>query len=283
MEDKNPEYPGPDEEFISETAEQVLDSILYDSNLYVVGVGGCGCNSVEYITGQEMDSVKTIAINTDERVLDDLEADKQMLIGKELTDGKGANGDIDVGRRAAEQSEEQILRAIDDADIVVLAAGVGGGTGGGASQVIADLARRNGKMVVTYAVMPFTAEKTRYNVAEDVLGDISQQSHATTVFENDETLVRSDEKPEDAFGIADRMLHRLVKKLRMSYVREFFEEIGLDAMGLSETVTEFDEEQEKERPQEEPAVLEALKYVSEEEGEEQEEPMLDNTLESYTP
>ncbi len=281
MEDKNPEYPGPDEEFISETAEQVLDSLLYDANIFVVGVGGCGCNAVEYITDQEMESVKTIAINTDERVLGSLNADKQMLIGKEVTDGKGANGDPSVGRRAAEQSEGQILKAIDDADMIVLVAGVGGGTGGGASKVIADIARRNGKMVVTYAVMPFTVEKTRYEVAENTLENISQRSHATTVFENDETLVRSDEKASDGFGMADRMLHRLVKKLKMSYIREFFEEIGLDAVGLSESVADFEEEEKEKKPQDLP-VLEALKYVSESD-EEKKEPKLDNTLESYTP
>ena len=159
MEEKSPEYPKSEEKFVSETAEEILDSLLYKSNLYVVGVGGCGCNTIEYIAEKDIDSVKTVAINTDEKVLGELDADRQMLIGKELTDGNGAKGDPTIGKRAAEQSEEQILKTIDDADLVVVVAGMGGGTGSGASEVIADLARRNGKMVVTYAVMPFPQKR----------------------------------------------------------------------------------------------------------------------------
>ncbi|MEF8832789.1 MAG: hypothetical protein V5A66_04635 [Candidatus Thermoplasmatota archaeon] len=276
MEENSPEYPKSEEEFVSETAEEILDSLLYESNLYVVGVGGCGCNTVEYIAEKDVDSVKTVAINTDERVLGDLNADRQMLIGKELTDGNGAKGDPSIGKRAAEQSEGQILKTIDDADMVVVVAGMGGGTGSGASEVIADLAKRNGKMVVTYAVMPFSAEKERYEKAESALEEVSELSNATTVFENDKTLVQSEETLEDAFEMADKMLYRLVKKLKMDYIQEFFDEIGLDAMGLSENVP--DAEQGSEKEVNEPAVLEAIKYVDDEE-----EQPLDGKLESYTP
>lgn len=268
-----------EEEFVSNTAEEILDSLLYESNLYVVGVGGCGCNTVEYITEKDLDSVKTVAINTDDKVLDDQEADRKMLIGKDLTDGNGANGDRCVGKRAAEQSEEQILKTIDDADMIVIVAGMGGGTGSGASEVIADLAKRNGKMVVTYAVMPFSIEKERYDRAQSSLEDVSRLSNATTVFENDEALVHGDESPKEAFKMADRMLYRLVEKLKMDYIQEFFDEIGLDAMGLSESVSETEQESEE---IEEPPVLEALKYVGENKDKE-EGPSLDNKLESFTP
>jgi len=277
MEEKSPEYPKSEEEFVSDTAEEILDSLLYESNLYVVGVGGCGCNTVEYIAEKDVDSVKTVAINTDEKVLGKSDADRQMLIGKELTDGNGAEGDPSIGKRAAEQSEGQILKTIDDADMIVVVAGMGGGTGSGASEVIADLARRNGKMVVTYAVMPFSAEKERYKKAESALESVSELSNATTVFENDKTLVHSDESPEDAFEMADKMLYRLVEKLKMDYIQEFFDEIGLDAMGLSESVP--DAEQESEKEVQEPAVLEAIKYVDEK----KEDQTLEGKLESYTP
>ncbi len=278
MEEKSPEYPKSEEEFVSDTAEEILDSLLYESNLYVVGVGGCGCNTVEYIAKQDVDSVKTVAINTDEKVLGELNADRQMLIGKELTDGNGAKGDPSIGKRAAEQSEGQILKTIEDADMIVIVAGMGGGTGSGASEVIADLAKRNGKMVVTYAVMPFSAETERYGKAESALENISELSNATTVFENDKTLVHSDESPKDAFEMADRMLYRLVEKLKMDYIQEFFDEIGLDAMGLSQSVSEVESEKEKKIQQ--PPVLEAIKYVDENKEEEQ---PLDGKLENYTP
>lgn len=278
MEEKSPEYPMSEEEFVSETAEEILDSLLYESDLYVVGVGGCGCNTVEYITEKDVDSVKTVAINTDERVLGDLEADRQMLIGKDVTDGNGAEGDPALGKRAAEQSEGQILKTIDDADMIVIVAGMGGGTGSGASEVIADLAKRNGKMVVTYAVMPFSMEKERYEKAQSSLENVSELSNATTVFENDEALVHGDETPEEAFKMADRMLYRLVEKLKMDYIQEFFDEIGLDAMNLSENVSEAEAEKEAEQP----PVLEALQYVGENKQKE-EGPSLDNKLESFTP
>lgn len=278
MEEKSPEYPTSEEEFVSETAEEILDSLLYESNLYVVGVGGCGCNTVEYITEKDVDSVKTVAINTDERVLGDLEADRQMLIGKDVTDGNGAEGDPSLGKRAAEQSEGQILKTIEDADMVVIVAGMGGGTGSGASEVIADLAKRNGKMVVTYAVMPFSMEKERYEKAQSSLENVSELSNATTVFENDEALVHGDETPKEAFEMADRMLYRLVEKLKMDYIQEFFDEIGLDAMNLSENVSETEVEKESEQP----PVLEALQYVGENK-EKEESPSLDNKLESFTP
>jgi len=278
MEEKSPEYPKSEEKFVSETAEEILDSLLYKSNLYVVGVGGCGCNTIEYIAEKDMDSVKTVAINTDEKVLGESDADRQMLIGKELTDGNGAKGDPTIGKRAAEKSEGQILKTIDEADLVVVVAGMGGGTGSGASEVIADLARRNGKMVVTYAVMPFSAEKKRYEKAESALERVSDMSNATTIFENDNTLVHSDESPKDAFEMADKMLYRLVEKLKMDYIQEFFDEIGLDAMGLSESVS--DVEQECEKQVKKPPVLEAIKYVDENNDEDQ---SLDGKLESYAP
>ncbi|MFW6048379.1 MAG: hypothetical protein ACOC87_03705 [Candidatus Natronoplasma sp.] len=276
MEEKSPEYPESEEKFVSDTAEEILDSLLYRSNLYVVGVGGCGCNTVEYIAEKDVDSVKTVAINTDERVLGELDADRQMLIGKELTDGNGAKGDPSIGKRAAEQSEGQILKTIDDADMVVIVAGMGGGTGSGASEVIADLARRNGKMVVTYAVMPFSAETERYEKAETALESVSEQSNATTVFENDKTLVHADESPKEAFKMANKMLYRLVEKLKMDYIQEFFDEIGLDAMGLSQSVSDAEREKEIEQP----PVLEAIKYVNDNNEEEQ---TLDGKLENYTP
>ncbi len=286
MEEKSPEYPSPESEFLDETAGEIVDALLYEPNLHVVGVGGCGCNTIEHITEQGMNNVKTIAVNTDERVLEDLKADRQMLIGKDLTDGKGANGDPKVGKRAAQRSEEQILSTIEESDMVVVVAGLGGGTGGGASKVIADLAKRNGKMVFTYAVMPFSTEgENRQKRAENILNHLSKLSHATTVFDNDQTLADGEQSVKDAFAMADKLLSRVVKNLKMDYITEFFEEIGLDAMNLTETISDVEYEEEEK----EPAVLEALKYVEKNKDEKPEkprdedleEPRLDEFLENY--
>ncbi|MFP3871556.1 MAG: hypothetical protein ACLFVL_01590 [Candidatus Aenigmatarchaeota archaeon] len=289
MDAKSPEYPSPESEFLDSRAEDIVDALLYEPNLHVIGVGGCGCNTIEHITDKEMDNVKTIAVNTDEKVLEDMNADRQMLIGKELTDGKGANGDPKIGKRAAQKSEEQLLKTIDESDMVVIVAGLGGGTGSGASKVIADLARRNGKMVFTYAVMPFSVEgEKRQNRAEKMLDQLSKLSHATTVFDNDKTLSNGSRSMKDAFAMADKMLYKVVQNLRMDYITEFFGEIGLDAMDLSETISEVEYEEEGKKVNE-PPVLEALKFVeanADQEEDEQveenmEEPKLDDFLENY--
>ncbi|MFP4051910.1 MAG: hypothetical protein ACLFVB_09245 [Thermoplasmata archaeon] len=269
MKDNSPEkpqdeVPDPDELFINGTAEKILDALLYQTKVYVIGVGGCGCNTVESITDSNMSNVKTIGINTDKKVLGDLDVDRQMLIGKEITNGEGAKGDPRLGKRAAKLNEEQILKTIDDADFVVVVAGLGGGTGSGASQVVADLARRNGKMVVTYAIMPFSVEKNRYERAQKVVKKMSNISHATTIFENDKALNYGDKTPQEAFSMANRMLENVVKHIKMDNITQFFDEVGLDALGLSKTLSNI--EKEEEQGVEKPPVLEALKYVEKEES-----------------
>lgn len=285
MPEKSPKSPTKENLGMEGAAQDILETLLYETQVYVVGVGGCGCNTIEWITEQDMDDVKTIGINTDESVLGDLDVDRQMLIGKNLTGGEGAGGDPQIGKRAAEKNEEQILRTIEGASIVVIAAGLGGGTGSGASRVIADLAKRNGKLVVTYAIMPFSVEGDRYSVAEDHLEILSNISNATTVFENDKAIAsRGDRRPEEAFKMASEMLHDVVERLKMDYMAEFFHEFGLDEMEISENLFEIEEEtEEKERgpvEEEEPPVIEALRCV-EHEDEDTVEMSLDSFLENY--
>ncbi|MFW6040629.1 MAG: hypothetical protein ACOC85_02210 [Thermoplasmatota archaeon] len=279
MDLNSPESPKPEELYMEGTAQSLIDGLLHDNVIYVIGVGGCGCNTVEYIADQKLKNVKTIAINTDERVLGDLNVDRQMLIGKELTDGKGAEGDPAIGKRAAEMNEEQILKTLDGADFVIVVAGLGGGTGSGASYVISDLARRNGKMVISYAIMPFSVEKNRYKKAEIYRDKLSAVTEAMTVFENDKTLIHRNKSPEFGFELAGKMLHEVVKNLRMDYITEFFKEVGLDAFDLSETLSDFERElEESEKEAEKPPVLEALEYVEND----QSNKTLDSYLETYS-
>ncbi len=265
MKENNPD--SPENLSMEGVVQDIMDTLLYQREVFVIGVGGCGCNTVEYISDMNMENVKTIGINTDKRVLEGLNVDRQMLIGKELTDGNGASGDPSVGKRAAEHNEEQILSTLNGADFVVLVTGMGGGTGTGASKVIADLARRNGKLVVTFAVMPFSVEKQRYQLAQNHIGELSKLSNATTIFENDRALELGKNKtPGEAFQVADRMLHQLVQRLQMDYVTEFFHEVGIEDIGFLENLS-VDEDELREEPVEaeqkveEPPVLEALRVV----------------------
>ncbi|MGM0405600.1 MAG: hypothetical protein ACQEQM_05615 [Thermoplasmatota archaeon] len=284
MNNKSPEPPKNDENSMEGAVHELINGLLRESKVYVVGVGGCGCNTVQYINERNMNDVKTIGINTDDSILGQLNVDRQMLIGKELTNGKGANGDPSIGKRAAQTNEEQILKTMEDADFVVLVAGLGGGTGSGAAPVIADLAKRNDKMVISYAVMPFSAESTRYKKAETHLEELTQISHAVTVFENDNTLMHGDRTISEGFELTGKMLYKVVERLKMECINEFFHEIGLDAIGLSENLSSLEnqipEREVKSEKAERPPVIEALSVI---EGtkENTSGPTLDSFLETH--
>jgi len=265
MKNKSPE--SPKENTMEGTVQELINGLLRESKVYVVGVGGCGCNTVQYINERNMNDVKTIGINTDDSILGDLNVDRQMLIGKELTNGNGANGDPKIGKRAALTNEEQILKTMDEADFVVIVAGLGGGTGSGAAPVIADLAKRNDKMVVSYAVMPFSAEVNRYNKAKGYIENLTEISHAITVFENDKTLLHGDKSPEEGFELTGKMLYKVVERLKMECINEFFHEIGLDAIGISENLSSLEnqvpEREVESQKAEKPPVIEALNVIEE--------------------
>lgn len=246
MTEKNPkESPNTTKQGMEGVVEDILESLLYHRKIFILGVGGCGCNIVEYITKQNMDNVKTIGINTDNSVLGDLDVDRQMLIGKGLTHGLGAMGNPKIGKRAAELSEEQILKAFEKADIVLIATGLGGGTGSGASTVVADLAKRNGKLVVSYAVMPFSVEGDRSDMARNHLNQLSRISNATIVFENDNLLKEhSNENMSKAMELPGRLLHHMVKRLKLDYVSEFLNQCGVDVESEAETISEIRKESE---------------------------------------
>lgn len=233
------------------TPEEIMAMFLDGFNLTLVGSGGAGVNTVDFVGMQDPRDVKTVAINTDDTVLRDLSVDTQMFIGEELTDGNGTGGDPLAGKQAAESNEPQIMDAIEDANIVVVAAGLGGGTGSGVSPVIADLARRNDKLVVSFAVMPFSAEKERYSKAEKHLEKLSNVSHSMVVFENDKVLLHGDKEPGKGFQLTGEILHKVIKDLRMKYMEEFFTNIGIDPNNLPQTPSSSKEEQISEKEQEE--------------------------------
>ncbi len=281
MTEENPKSPNTTKHGMEGAVEEILEALLYHRKIFIVGAGGCGCNIVEYITKQNMDNVKTIGINTDKSVLGDLDVDRQMLIGKGLTHGLGAMGNPTLGKRAAELSEEQILKAVEKADIVLIAAGLGGGTGSGASKVIADLAKRNGKLVVSFAVMPFSVEGDRIVKAREHLKELSLNSNATVVFENDNiSKMHGDKSPQEAMELPARLLNQLVKRLKLDYVSEFFNQCGVDIENETETLSELKKEAQEVNRVVEPPILQALESRQEVLND-QSTPSLDFFLETY--
>ena len=131
------------------------------AKIVVVGVGGGGNNAVNRMVDFGLESVEFLAVNTDSQALKGSKAKKTLQLGSRVTRGLGAGADPEMGKRAAEESREQIKEHLKDADMVFITAGMGGGTGTGAAPVVADIARELGALTVGVVTKPFTFEGRR--------------------------------------------------------------------------------------------------------------------------
>ena len=153
----------------------------------VVGIGGCGCNTINMLQENGLsERVNLIAINTDLAVLKHTDVDKKILIGEDLTSGYGAGADPAVGLKAAQESEELLKNAIKDSDVVIITAGVGGGTGTGASPLVASIARDLNINCLAIVTLPFESEgQMRMDFALDGIKAIKEPVHAYITLSND--------------------------------------------------------------------------------------------------
>lgn len=153
----------------------------------VIGVGGCGCNTINLLhENGHSESVNLIAVNTDLAVLNHTNVDSKILIGETLTNGYGAGADPAVGLKAAQESEEALKSAIEDSDIVIITAGFGGGTGTGASPLIARLAKELGINCLAVVTLPFESEsKMRMDYALQGIVEIKDPVQAYITLSND--------------------------------------------------------------------------------------------------
>jgi len=153
----------------------------------VVGIGGCGCNTVNMLHENNLsNSVNLLAVNTDLATLNYIDVENKILIGENLTNGYGAGADPAVGLKAAQESEEAIENALKDSDVVVITAGFGGGTGTGASPLVAKVARELGISCIAIVTLPFESEgKMRMDYALQGLGDIKEPAQAFITLSND--------------------------------------------------------------------------------------------------
>ncbi len=177
--------------------------------LRVVGIGGAGGNAVNRMVDGEFKGVDFIAINTDLQVLRESQAYEKIQIGENLTRGLGSGGDRRVGREAAEESLEIIRSCVDGADMVFLTAGMGGGTGTGATPIVARLAKECGALTVGIVTKPFFFEgNPRMQQAEDGLEELRESVDTLIVIPNDKLLETADDTTSmlDAFAGADKVL-----------------------------------------------------------------------------
>jgi cell division protein FtsZ len=178
----------------------------------VVGVGGAGTNTVSRLYRLGIKSAETIAINTDAKHLQIIEADKKLLIGHALTKGLGAGGFPEIGARAAEQSREKLAEVLDGIELLFLTAGMGGGTGTGAAPVIAEIAKQQGAIVVSMVSFPFALERARLDKADWGLDALRNISDTVVIIDNNKLVSFCPNLPmNQAFAVADTLIAKAVK------------------------------------------------------------------------
>ncbi len=181
------------------------------AQIKVVGCGGGGTNAVNRMVEAGLQGVQFVAVNTDRQALSMSHADLKIQIGEKLTKGLGAGAVPDIGRRAAEESREEIAQAIKGADLVFVTAGMGGGTGTGAAPIVAEIARENNCLTIAVVTKPFAFEgKQRMKNAELGINELKQSVDTLVVIPNDRLLqvVSKGTTMLEAFRIADDVLRQ---------------------------------------------------------------------------
>ena len=182
----------------------------------VVGIGGAGNNVVNRMVKTGTEGAEFIAINTDKPALANSCATTRLQIGEKLTHGQGAGSNPEVGKKAAEESRNNIAKALENADMVFLAAGMGGGTGTGAAPVVADIAKEMNILTVGVVTKPFSFEgKRRMNQAEEGISNLLGKVDSLLIIPNDRLKHATDQKLTfaNAFEIADDVLLQAVTSI----------------------------------------------------------------------
>ena len=186
------------------------------ARIKVVGIGGGGSNAVSRMYRERVPGVEYMVVNTDDQALELCDVPLRVRIGEQLTGGKGVGGNPEVGMRSAEESREELYEAMCDADMVFIAAGMGGGTGTGAAPIAAQLAKETGALTVGVVTRPFEFEGLRRaQVAEDGINRLKQHVDTLLAIPNERLHVICEEEitAENAFKLADDVLRMGVQSI----------------------------------------------------------------------
>ncbi len=196
---------------VDEELKQFLESKR--SKIKVIGCGGAGNNTITRMNYEGIEGAETIVVNTDAQDLLYSQADKKVLIGKDLTKGLGAGGDPNIGMESAKESREDLKQAIEKADMVFVTCGLGGGTGTGSAPIVAGIAKQLGILTVGVVTLPFNMEgKQRMNNALNGLAKMRQSVDTLLIIPNDKMLeVVPDISINTAFKMVDDILVNSVK------------------------------------------------------------------------
>ena len=184
------------------------------ANIKVIGVGGGGNNAVNRMVDSDLKGVQFLSANTESQVLELSKADVTIQIGEKVTKGLGAGANPQIGEEAAQESREEIIKALEGADMVFVTAGMGGGTGTGAAPIVAECAKEVGALTVGVVTKPFAFEgKRRRAQAEKGIEFLTQKVDTIIVIPNDKLLQVVDKKcsVSDAFSKADEVLRQGIK------------------------------------------------------------------------
>jgi len=233
-----------------EELRKILES--RKAEIKVVGIGGAGGNTLSRLMQVGIVGAETIAINTDAQDLLYTDADRKVLIGKELTGGLGAGADPKIGNEAAKESKDEIKKALEGADMVFVTCGLGGGTGTGGSPIVSDIAKKLGALTVGVVTLPFSMEgKQRMNNAQTGLENLESALDTLIVIPNDKLLeIVPDVSVTTAFKVADEILVNAVKgiaelitkpglvNLDFADIRAVMGSGGIAMIGMGESDTE---------------------------------------------
>ena len=184
------------------------------ARIRVVGVGGGGTNAVNRMMRGNLKGVEFIALNTDHQALMQSTAQNRIRIGAKVTRGLGAGGDPQKGREAAEESREELTRALSDSDMVFVTAGMGGGTGTGAAPIVAEIARETGALTIGVVTKPFRFEGLRrQRIAEEGIAFLQERVDTLITIPNERLMQVVDKKTTitEAFKVADDVLRQGVQ------------------------------------------------------------------------
>src|SRR5574341_682569 len=181
------------------------------ARIKVIGVGGGGQNAVNRMIEEGIQGVEFIASNTDAQALTLSRAPTRVRLGDKLTRGLGAGGDPEIGRKAAEESADELYSVLKGADMVFVTAGMGGGTGTGAAPIVAQVAKEGGALTIGVVTRPFTFEGGRRSQAGEAgVAKMKEHAHTLISIPNDRLLQLADKKSslQAAFRLADDVLHQ---------------------------------------------------------------------------
>lgn len=188
------------------------NDLFGEPQIVIVGCGGAGGNTITRLHRLGVKGAKTIAINTDKQDLDLVDADEKLLIGKSITRGLGAGGYPEVGERCARESSREIEELLQGADLVFITAGMGGGTGTGASPIVAEIAKKQNAIVVAMVSTPFNVERARLIKADEGLDKLRKKADSVVVLDNNRLLEFVPNLPIDqAFSVMDQLIAETVK------------------------------------------------------------------------